>query len=346
MLIDGLTTSQIAEVALNTQGIINLILHIFLRSNADRTAIRPVEAVWLRKRRLRIFGPNDLDTTMHITSPVPHDSGNEKHWDDRKGLLRNRQEQIPYRTRAPLPINMGPGYQDAPKVHTSTNGMNRPETRIFPQSTLSRFQSQRPSRYSLFPTHASAGLRTSMSTTFSDGDDADLPQIPLPLFSPTHRRDTSDQTSATVEIGMRVSYFSHALEPIPSASLRGPNPPSLRSPTYGSQEPRSKGPSGIRDPSLTDRSISSEDIIVLPLQNMSPQSDRFGHNVERTTSVRVPGWLTRQASRSRSQRIGLRRLTMKALPPDPPREGGIGRSEDVRRRSPSAARRPSDETWV
>lgn len=369
---DGLTTSQVAEVALNLLGIIHLILHIFLRSNAEKTAICPVEAIWPSKRKLRLFGPSDLDMTTHITSPVLYEEKEEKHWNGIRKISRHvGYEKV--RTPSPLPMSK-PTRQPRDQIFSSHNiasidqnvhgKVKRNTLRIDdsistgstkrvtfssthkpPVTPSSTRKPSLQSRYSIFPTHASAGLRTSVSTTFSEGDDRTVELLPpLPLISPTHRREISDQTSATVEIGMRLSNFDHTLGSLPSASLQ----------TSFRRENDDRNPNLISPLSLTQRldsgSSSSEDIFILPIQNSSPCSAVFSP-VERKSSLRVPGWLARQAGRSRSQRISARRMTMKALPPDPPTES----DEPYLPLSPnkyqyflptSTGRRPSEGLWV
>lgn len=45
-------TAQTAEVALNISEILNLMMHVFLRSNAARLAIRADETSWSDERAL------------------------------------------------------------------------------------------------------------------------------------------------------------------------------------------------------------------------------------------------------------------------------------------------------
>lgn len=369
---DGLTTSQVAEVALNLLGIIHLKLHIFLRSNAEKTAICPVEAIWPNKRKLRLFGPSDLDMTTHITSPVLYEEKEEKHWNRIRQISRNAgYEKV--RTPSPLPVfestrhsrdrifsshniaNIDQKFQRKAKRNTqrtddsintgSAKRVTFSSTHKPPVTPSSTRKPSLQSRYSIFPTHASAGLRTSVSTTFSEGDDRAAELLPpLPLISPTHRREISDQTSATVEIGMRLSNFDHTSGSLPSASLQ----------TSFRRENDDRNSNLISPLSFTQRlnhdSSSSEDIFILPIQNSSPRSAVFSP-VERKSSLRVPGWLARQAGRSRSQRISARRLTMKALPPDPPTERDEPplplSSNKYQYFSPSSTgRRPNEGSWV
>ncbi|KAL9609744.1 MAG: hypothetical protein Q9167_005514 [Letrouitia subvulpina] len=369
---DGLTTSQIAEVALNLLGITHLILHIFLRSNADKTAIYPVEAIWPGKRKLRLFGPSDLDMTMHIKSPVLYEEKDEKHWNGMRKISRNAgYEKV--RTPSPLPASKSTrqsrdwifsshdiasvdrNVQRKAKRNTpivddftyagSAKYVTFPSNPKLPATPSSTRKPSLQSRYSIFPTHASAGLRTSVSTTFSEGDDHSAELLPpLPLISPTHRREISDQTSATVEIGMRLSNYDHTLGSLPSTSLQK----SFRRENDDRNSNLISPLSFMHRP--THGSGSSEDIFILPIQSSSPRSAVFSP-MERKSSLRVPGWLARQAGRSRSQRISARRLTMKALPPDPPKESNeppLPRSPNTYKNfSPiTTGRRPSEGSWV
>ena len=303
----AITVSKIASVAINILGIIHLLLHIFLRSNADRTAIRPVNTPWGKNRRLRLFGPTDLEMTMHITSPVLSDSE-----DNRRLMadLRELQEKAKMKDQAleeEKRLSCGSPDSEEHDFPEKFGAVSPP-----PQVLLSRAFTQNKSTYSIFPTHRSAMLRNSMSTTFSYGDEEGLPP-PTPLFSGRHRRDLSEESSATVQIGLRISHLRRDLDQVDKTnSLHSFRFRSNPSPVAESQpvSPLSSHP-------LPSNRVPS-DIVVLPIQaNQLPNSDQtHGYGA----SLVVPGWLMRRESRSKAQqeRERVRRMTMKALPPDPP----------------------------
>ena len=302
----ALDTSHIAEVVLNLNGFINIAIHSFLRSNAHRSALRPVEAPWSEKRRLRIFGPSDLDIGMHITTPVLlHRS------DSYRGLLRPSEKQSPLEKRSPLdmrsppekrsPLDMrsplrtqSPSEKRSPLEMRSPLGMrSHPETRSpmqkrtdpdgprtqYAKSTLpltpkiprliplapppipmpAPQPARASSRYSVFPTRASVA-RLSASTTFSNGEDSIL-QAPAPLFARRHRRDDSEQSSETVQIGLRLSHAMQASR-TSSESLQLP----LQAP-LGPFSRFRRSPS-----SLLSRHSSSDQSLQLPIQQRSTPS--------------------------------------------------------------------------
>ncbi|KAL8748666.1 MAG: hypothetical protein Q9199_008115 [Rusavskia elegans] len=181
-----------------------------LRSNADRMAIQPLEGTRQDKKRLRLFGPSELEMTMRITSPV---------------LLRKEEGQYSddnYR------LMTGPLTDSPPAVsETERNGspnmdfMNeivaeysRP-VRSPPQVFLSPSTPRKGSNYSIFPTFRSAMLRNSMSTTFSQDEDTKSLQPLRPVAPFNHKREFSEQTSATVQIGFRLSNMSDTQRPTP-----------------------------------------------------------------------------------------------------------------------------------
>ncbi|MCJ1472939.1 hypothetical protein MMC13_001588 [Lambiella insularis] len=62
--------SQMADIVVNLAGILNALLHLFLRTNSYRIAIRSAKVPWSEKRALRLFGPNDLNLGKVISSPL------------------------------------------------------------------------------------------------------------------------------------------------------------------------------------------------------------------------------------------------------------------------------------
>lgn len=71
------------------------------------------------------------------------------------------------------------------------------------------------SSYALFPTSVSAAASQSSSTTFHNiNDDIDLPLLSTPLLVRNLDRSDSAGSSATLQIGFRLSYTDCALDPI------------------------------------------------------------------------------------------------------------------------------------
>ncbi|KAF2672327.1 hypothetical protein BT63DRAFT_193638 [Microthyrium microscopicum] len=66
---DDFTSATIAEYVLFSSGAVLTFLHLFLRANAAMTAIKARETTWHTPRRLRFWGPNDLEV-MNISPPL------------------------------------------------------------------------------------------------------------------------------------------------------------------------------------------------------------------------------------------------------------------------------------
>lgn len=204
-------TAQIAEVALNLTGIVNLFMHILLRSNADRLAIRSVETPWTDKRTMRVFGPSDLNIREHISYPVLWQEGDTDH-----NSFVAKSEKISQ--KSPTSIEYDAYNSSGPLQHvvfpSPTSKASRPLTPPLRASPVRR-ATQNSASYKVFPNPQVAVAHMSSSTTFSDlNDGSDQPLPPAPLFAAKHNRGASSQSSATVQIGLRLSYMNHALDPI------------------------------------------------------------------------------------------------------------------------------------
>ncbi|KAL8789546.1 MAG: hypothetical protein Q9195_006773 [Heterodermia aff. obscurata] len=204
-------SAQIAEIALNVSGIINLTMHIFLRSNADRLAIRGAATPWSEKRTMRVFGPSDLNMREHISYPVLWQASEQ----DNASSDAN-SEKSSFKSTETSDNN----YFETPTQHAvfPSPDPNRPFTPSLKMSPVRRV-TRNNSAYTVFPTLASSQqAHLSTSTTFSHfNDEYETPLPPPPLFAKQHERSDSAQTrqsSATVQIGLRLSYMNHALEPL------------------------------------------------------------------------------------------------------------------------------------
>ncbi|MCJ1312054.1 hypothetical protein MMC25_005728 [Agyrium rufum] len=220
--INALRTPHMASIVLNLGGILNGLLYLFLRSNAERFAIRSKDTPWTTERAIRLFGPNDLTTGMQISSPVlfKRDASSERRY------LSLNQDQI-----VPIPL------LSLPTIRVPRSSILQPRPAFqqappppHPTSAPLRNNSLRPpvtkSRYSLFPTRGSERRpQLSWSTTRSSRSSQTI-QLPDPLFARGHRRDDSAQTTETVQIGLRLS---HAMPELPE---RTPSTSSSSSSTY------------------------------------------------------------------------------------------------------------------
>ena len=218
---------MIAEVSLNITGIINLILHIFLRANADRLAIRAVETPWSDKRTIRVFGPSDLNIRDHISYPVLWHEADRDH----NPFITKSEKSSPlsaiassdydtWSASGPLQHVVFPSPTAKSRADLRANRPLTPPLTIEPVRRLTRNNSS----YGLFPRSASGSVHALPKPTLDlekINDRSDLPLPPAPLFAHKHDRSVSAQSSATVQIGLRLSYMNHALDPIEAS------PPSI-----------------------------------------------------------------------------------------------------------------------
>ena len=182
-----------ADIALETSGLLTAIIHLTFRCNADRLAIRSSATPWGKKRRLRFFGPNNLTTGLVVSTPLlsaRNDRPTNTFFSDQNPLYLTKptmNSTSPYIQRVSL---------IPPKARHSVTPLQLTRTHLQPPQTRST--------YSIFPAAAST-QHLSMSTTTSTWDIETLP-FPAPLFSRKHRRDESNNTTETVQIGMRLSH--------------------------------------------------------------------------------------------------------------------------------------------
>ncbi|KFY07324.1 hypothetical protein V492_07249 [Pseudogymnoascus sp. VKM F-4246] len=232
-------TAMIATVVLNLVGLMTGVLQLFLRANTATTSFRPKGTPgWSgKKHEIRMWGPNDLGFGGHILQPLsgprsPVSSTteggylHEKHW---PSASEPSQSPIRYDIKAK---DTKLSFSN-PSPVTPTGLPSRPNQNITSGSSPSRQQRHKQTQsYSLFPNEeASASPSRSQepssmisttqlpSTTFTLPPQinvnplADL-QPPPSLFVPRgHRRDSSMVSSATVQIGLRLTYMDE--EPCP-----------------------------------------------------------------------------------------------------------------------------------
>ena len=203
-------TSHMSDIVLNLAGIFIALLHMFLRTNSDRVAIRSREAPWTNKRGIRLFGPNDLNIGMVISTPLLLDPTRSP----AVGTARAKNlREPPLKIRAALP--------GSPHVQYANSTAPFPPPRLSLPPKSAQRHNRSTSRYSVFPTHASlASLRQISWTTVTDPADEEVVVLPPPLHM-GHRRDVSEESSETVQIGLRLS---HAMEErsVSSCSLHLP----------------------------------------------------------------------------------------------------------------------------
>ena len=270
----AMTTAQIAEVAINLTGIVNLIMHILLRSNADRLAIRSIETPWTDKRTMRVFGPSDLNIREHISYPVLWQEGDQDH---RSSIAKpeNASQRSPtdsdceaYSSSGPLQHVVFPSPESKSMKALTPPSKTKP-VRQFTESSAS---------YRIFPNPHSAIAHMSSSTTFSDlTDRVSLPLPPKPLFAAKHDRNISSQSGETVQIGLRLSYMNHALDPIEaSPSIIG-----LPLPSQGAEDSNRNIETGSDMHRASTPSETLTDFTILPMHSSSqiPESVEAHNNI-------------------------------------------------------------------
>ena len=239
-------------------------LQLFLRANTATTSFRPKGTPgWSgKKHEIRIWGPNDLGFGGHILqtlsgprSPVSSSSvasfSREKYW-----APASESSQSPIRVdnktkNTQLPLSN-------PYPVTQIGLPSRPNQNITAGSSPSRLYKHKPSQsYSLFPneepsTSPSRSQETSSivsttklpSSTFMLPSQMDLNpaaelQPPPALFVPRgHRRDSSMISSATVQIGIRLTYMEEEPCPLLTETQKAAHTQS----TNSKLGPRSKSP--------------------------------------------------------------------------------------------------------
>lgn len=227
--------------------------HLFLRTNANRLVIRPIEEMKAdskqKRPKIRFFGPSDLE--MNISGPLALQGGRRP--DSRQGLIdvgpeKNRFDFDPeYFERPERAMTPGSKLQspiDLTKwpLPPDTNESEEPKT-----------GHERKASYSIFPTRAedvprlpatvynpakaSKGdsrisklamrrfnRRSSVTDVSQEFDSMDKPN---PFFGMGRTRHVSTDSSATVQIGLRFSLAPATLAAVKYTSPTAPTIPRL-----------------------------------------------------------------------------------------------------------------------
>ena len=300
--------SKVAEIALNTTGLIPGLMRILLRSDAAWTRIPQLKKGWLKKRPTTIFASCDLDIYNHITSPISQfeERDHSMPTDLEKGAMESSKEIVSQWESS----NQHQIYASAPKMSDTPGKVASPPTIVLtPSVPLQR------SKYSIFPTHPSTLMRESGSTTFSMGYEDMEP--PRPLFAYGHKRILSNQTSATVEIGLRLSHMDPAIHPDQLSPTSTDVPftfqetPPAYSRNYSTDE-------GVTWPEQADG--TREAIAILPTEPNEPRTSTQIWGL--LSGLLVPGWFHRDSTSTCSEPQRQDRNIMKSLPPVPRNIGG------------------------
>ncbi|KAI1500552.1 hypothetical protein F5X99DRAFT_419116 [Biscogniauxia marginata] len=227
----GLTLSMISTVVANVTGLMTGGLHLFLRSNTISTIGPKYKLAEDERQKLkyqiRMRGPSEMDFNGHMMQPVSGPQALQKSESQESLVNRGRDDDAER--------GNNPGYEVSPQlIQSSTNPLasnavfvpmdvlRAPEPAQVPSSfSPSNIHGRRPSvSYKLFPNkdQSNANSVTLPSTTYSPNTNTNQNAWPLPDLSQTlmppptfqfsgsrHRRDSSLASSATVQIGLRLS---------------------------------------------------------------------------------------------------------------------------------------------
>ncbi|KAL0944056.1 uncharacterized protein CTRU02_201943 [Colletotrichum truncatum] len=213
----ALTLSMIASVVANVSGLMTGGLHLFLRSNTLST-IGPRDK-WESERNklkagIRVWAPNgDGDYENHMMNPVGR-ARSRPRTDSTDSLVPEKEEEARIESPSGSPTYANPLRQHAVYPKPAPSPVRVPEP-----AQVSTYQAPkthaRKRSYSLFPAENNNNTKsitllpaTTYSPTSKANDDDVFFLRPPPSIHPQgirHRRDSSLASSATVQIGLRLS---------------------------------------------------------------------------------------------------------------------------------------------
>lgn len=207
---------MMSTVVLNLSGLMNGLLHLFLRSNLSSSSFGPKEGRhWSReKHEIRLWGPNELAFTNYLTNPVsgpqsPQSPSSKFRSESRTSLVKVEKFGMaspPFRSPGKTPpFPLTPVKAAVPAVPEPTKESPR----------RSKYHLRKPS-YSLFPADGIKSSDRANDNVDNQYDMSDL-QPPPRILGKGHIRNSSVVSSATVQIGLRLSH-APGTEPPPSLS--------------------------------------------------------------------------------------------------------------------------------
>ena len=295
---DSHNTSHMSDVLLNLSGIFNALFHLFLRTNSERIAIRSANARWSGNRALRLFGPNDLNLAAMISTPLLRGP------DDSPALQQHGDPEVQTQD---FNTFWKPGLNGIPELPRFSTFVESPSTKLADPNSLtpstprlaspmnpSPLAGESKSHYSVFPTCVT--LRRASWATVSALSDDGVIELPAPLFTPRHRRDVSEESSETVQIGLRISNAT-------DVRVESSNPMHLH------PQASTKDLKGKRKSPLSRRQQSEESLII-PRMYREPRYPAPASLAPEPIG-KLPGF-GNQDQEKRQRRM------MKSLPPIPP----------------------------
>jgi hypothetical protein len=243
-----LTAANVAEYALFSSGFFIAILHIFLRANAARTAIKARETPWHAKRRWRFFGPSELEI-INISPPLnlvnPNYRPDEKVSEIYNRRLLNRQRKTSFPASTPL------GYPNSPRpldtargrfpvlprkpsdsTETPTTGGITPKFQTPVSATTTPVAKPTPppnnrksSVYTLWPGSEEARRMSSQSPLVNlppprHPPTAPLPQVPFAAYTPPQAGRGPSAMRPVTRMGRAPSNVGFEPSSLPGSNLR------------------------------------------------------------------------------------------------------------------------------
>jgi len=243
---------MIATVVINLSGLISGLLQLFLRSNTATTSFGPRSSRDRKKHDIRIWGPNELVFNHHLMEPVggPRSPPRElaTRPDSRSSLIGFEKETGRPISLESLPRSPPPTRYNNPLASNAVEPktLANPESAYGAVTPAARTHARKPS-YSLFPAELGSPVKLSAPGSRQQEPTSiyDISGLtpPPPIFGPGsrsgHRRDSSIASSATVQIGLRIS---HAPSPSEEDLSTLPLPPT----TYNANTQKLQPPSPLQ----------------------------------------------------------------------------------------------------
>lgn len=229
---------MMATVVLNLSGLMSGLLQLFLRSNTATTSFGPkIGRSWDRgKHEIRMFGPNELAFTNHLNDPVSgprtQKAEMEGRTDSRAGLIEAEKGSVISMESLQSPPFRSPKQYEREMSRLPT--IPEPAS-ITTSPTATRMHVRNKPSYTLFPIESSPSKTRQEPTSIYDISDliGDL-EPPPPIHyagGARHKRDSSIASSATVQIGLRLSHApspsqdSIKVIPLPSTTYNAASTP-------------------------------------------------------------------------------------------------------------------------
>ncbi|TEA17548.1 hypothetical protein C8034_v012307 [Colletotrichum sidae] len=300
---EALTLSMIASVVANVSGLMTGGLHLFLRSNTLST-IGPRDK-WESERNklkagIRHWSPNgDDDYENHMMNPVGRARSLQR-MDSIDSLAHEKEEEARIQSPSGSPTYANPLRSNAVYPMPTRSPVRVPEpAQVSPYQAPKAHARKRS--YSLFPSDNNMSTKSITllpATTYTPGgmeDDEILLLRPPPSLHPQgirHRRDSSLASSATVQIGLRLSNVDD-MPPLNSQYFRDNNSSVDQLDYRREREEPAKRPSPlaqvdvVSDGGSFDSSDSEEDGTLVPSPIRSERDLRM-RNLPKMPKVTVP----------------------------------------------------------